>query len=722
MTWLWNWSDFARLTHEQCDRVDWISAIVSAPNGKMIIHKRWVHHMQVLLSVRRRICDVYEIREFLPHNPKILTGMDGIPTDPLLCRQKYTNAFLELQQFLPDLKLRICRSWETNPALAGVIHDLQQLGASFLYKEDPLECLLSSAPAPTKTLPVNSGFYPNGTPTTESIQRVDTQSCTIEIDPREHSGGSASTLHFRVSHYGDDTAQSSLGSSDIRVPIPSDEMTIPTGTEASEPPNYQVDARPSVHCVHQTIISEDAPIAPPTDLQTTDANPCASQPVISHQADEIDAPILRTITYEDDESVSEPNPCERAGTSDAHPDPTQARNTTTDNAEDHITQFIQSVEMSLDDELNEFLQITSDICTTLDGRIQAAQCMTDPEYELNDCNMPTAESQLQLSQPAFTLHHPTYKPSDPLDPEMPGTEPPHHRLHNFPAGLAEDIMSFSRHSLRPAFANDTHHHVSTGSVPICPVSEPTGSSLQDHDGDNDNVPPPTTSTTKPTADDDFTTTSPKLEGRNESRIPRSPCQKSSTQHPPPHEAQGSPTKQTTGWNFWGGTQRIQASGLPGPRARNHRRNICRPNKHKAARMSSMSSQAQKKTHAISSGRADNRVQLLTKKANKSSGMGIYHAGYTALPEEKDKLSKKKVDKPSGMETHYLGYTNISDERVRKLIRDELRLTALGQCTLSNWFQSASNPPREYTMRAQQCYLKTKRDPNRFAYNSLTDGS
>ncbi|EJK72111.1 hypothetical protein THAOC_06390 [Thalassiosira oceanica] len=122
-----------------------------------------------------------------------------------------------------------------------------------------------------------------------------------------------------------------------------------------EPPNYQIDARPSLH---QTIISDDAPIAPPTDLQTTDANPYATQPVISHQADKIDTPILRTVTYEDDESVNEPNPCERAGTSDALPDPTQARNTTTDNAEDHIAQFIQSMEMTLNDELNEFLQIT----------------------------------------------------------------------------------------------------------------------------------------------------------------------------------------------------------------------------------------------------------------------------------------------------------------------------------------------------------------------------
>ncbi|EJK45219.1 hypothetical protein THAOC_36175, partial [Thalassiosira oceanica] len=69
----------------------------------------------------------------------------------------------------------------------------------------------------------------------------------------------------------------------------------------------------------------------------------------------------------------------------------------------------------------------------------------------------------------------------------------------------------------------------------------------------------------------------------------------------------------------------------GPRARNHRRNIRRRNTRKAARMSG---QAQKRTHAMSSGRADNQVQLLTKKASKSSGMGIYHTGYTALPEEK----------------------------------------------------------------------------------------
>ena len=254
--------DFARLTHEQCDRVDWIGAIVSAPSGKLIIHKRWVQYMQVLAHADLSAMFMkYEIF-FLT----ILTGMNGI--DPMLYRQKYTDAFLELQQFLPDLKLRICRSWETNPALADVIHDLQQLGASFLFEEDPLKYLLNSDPAPTKSLPVNSGFSPNRTPTTESIQRVDTQSCTTDIDPTAQRWISQQAP-FHVLHYDDSgTTQSSLSSSDSRVPILSDEMTIPTEPNALEPSNQQ------------------------------DANPCATQPVISQRADEIDAPILRTVTSE----------------------------------------------------------------------------------------------------------------------------------------------------------------------------------------------------------------------------------------------------------------------------------------------------------------------------------------------------------------------------------------------------------------------------------------
>ncbi|EJK52283.1 hypothetical protein THAOC_28464 [Thalassiosira oceanica] len=124
----------------------------------------------------------------------------------------------------------------TNPALADVIHawtDLQQqLGASFLYEEDPLECLLNSAPAaPMKTLPVNSDFSSNRTPTAESIQRVDTKSCTTNIDARAQRW-IGQQAPFQVLHYDNsDTTQSSLSSSDIRVHIPSDEMTIPVGTE-----------------------------------------------------------------------------------------------------------------------------------------------------------------------------------------------------------------------------------------------------------------------------------------------------------------------------------------------------------------------------------------------------------------------------------------------------------------------------------------------------------
>ncbi|EJK73830.1 hypothetical protein THAOC_04527 [Thalassiosira oceanica] len=193
--------------------------------------------------------------------------------------------------------------------------------------------------------------------------------------------------------------------------------------------------------------------------------------------------------------------------------------------------------------------------------------------------MPTAELLLQLSQPAFTLHHPTYKPGDPLDPELPGTEPSHHSLHIFPAGLAEDIMSFSRHSLRPAFmfANDTHHHVSTGSAPICPVSEPTSSSLQDHDGYNDNVPPLTTRTTNPTVDDGST----QVGGPQQIEYINAPTIDENNVHPTTCIASGP-----------------QESN--GPRAMNHSRKMRRRNKRKAARMSS--SQAQKKTHAMSSGR------------------------------------------------------------------------------------------------------------------------
>ena len=150
--------------------------------------------------------------------------------------------------------------------------------------------------------------------------------------------------------------------------------------------------------------------------------------------------------------------------------------------------------------------------------------------------------------------------------------------------------------------------------------------------------------------------------------------------------------------------------------------------------------AKKKTHAMSSETTNNwvqhlkkkaskpsgtsnQVQLLKKKASKSSGTRIYYAGYTTLPEERvnelfqdeqhngqvvlaekkthmmpsemahhqAELFKKKTDKSSGMEIYYSGSTHLFEERVHTLFRDELRLTALGQCALSSWLQPASNP-------------------------------
>ena len=105
-----------------------------------------------------------------------------------------------------------------------------------------------------------------------------------------------------------------------------------------EPSNQQVDARPSLH---RAITFNNAPIAPPAppnDLQIIDANPRATQPVISQRTDEIDAPILRTVTFDEEESTHS-----RAGTSDALPDSTHARNTTTDDAEECIAQLAQSI-------------------------------------------------------------------------------------------------------------------------------------------------------------------------------------------------------------------------------------------------------------------------------------------------------------------------------------------------------------------------------------------
>ena len=161
----------------------------------------------------------------------------------------------------------------------------------------------------------------------------------------------------------------------------------------------------------------------------------------------------------------------------------------------------------------------------------------------------------------------------------------------------------------------------------------------------------------------------------------------------------------------------------GPQARNSRRNIRRRDKRKAARLSS---QAKKKTHAKSSGRANNRVQLFTKKTNTSSGIGIYHAGYTALPEEKvntyfrdeqhnrraifarkktyvkssgkagnqDKLRKKKTDQSSGMETYYSGSTS-SEESIHKSLGTNYVLQLLDNALYQTGSSLHQIPPRVY---------------------------
>ncbi|EJK52031.1 hypothetical protein THAOC_28741, partial [Thalassiosira oceanica] len=60
-----------------------------------------------------------------------------------------------------------------------------------------------------------------------------------------------------------------------------------------------------------------------------------------------------------------------------------------------------------------------DICTTLDGRIQAVQHTPDPE--------------------SITLHRPTYKPGDPFDPKAPRADPPQPGPSNLPARPPEQI-------------------------------------------------------------------------------------------------------------------------------------------------------------------------------------------------------------------------------------------------------------------------------------------
>ncbi|EJK48511.1 hypothetical protein THAOC_32673 [Thalassiosira oceanica] len=138
----------------------------------------------------------------------------------------------------------------------------------------------------------------------------------------------------------------------------------------------------------------------------------------------------------------------------------------------------------------------------------------------------------------------------------------------------------------------------TGSAPICPDSEPTGSSLQDHDG-----------------------------WRRASELPHGPRARNHRRNIRRRAKRKAArlSRQQVGTSGEDNAQNLARSESKPqdshrPKARNHRRNILRRrNKRKAARMGS---QAQKKTHAMSSGRANNQVQLFTKKASKSPGMGI----------------------------------------------------------------------------------------------------
>ena len=99
--------------------------------------------------------------------------------------------------------------------------------------------------------------------------------------------------------------------------------------------------------------------------------------------------------------------------------------------------------------------------------------------------------------------------------------------------------------------------------------------------------------------------------------------------------------------------------------------------------------AKKKTHAASSGKADNQTQLPKKKADKSSVMEI-----STIPDPHTSL-KREVTKSYG--ANY----------VSKLLDNALYQTGSSLDQI---------PPREYTIQAHQCYPTD--DPNRFAYNDL----
>jgi len=159
--------------------------------------------------------------------------------------------------------------------------------------------------------------------------------------------------------------------------------------------------------------------------------------------------------------------------------------------------------------------------------------------------------------------------------------------------------------------------------------------------------------------------------------------------------------------------------------------------------------AKKKTHAMSSEQANIRVQLYTKKASKSSGIGTSYTSYPVLPEEKvntlfrDKrqnhravlakkkthaassgkadnqtqLPKKKADKSSVMEISTIPDPHTS---LKREVTNSYGANYVSKLLDNALYQTGSSldqiPPREYTIQTHQCYLTD--DPNRFAYNDL----
>ena len=847
--------DFAHLSHEQCDRVDWITAFATVGpylDQIQLIEKRMKRYMQVLAYADYPMM-------FLKYESFFLTALDGLAgAKPTLYRQRYVNAFCELKQYLPELKLRICRSWETNPCLTDVINDLKRLGASFIYVTDPFELLLNSAPALTKASSVTSEPSPKNTPIAESNQQTTAQPCPPETDPRTQRWISQ-RAPFQVAHY--DTGAPMHEAVTIAENL--DEKSCPTESPALEPSNQQVDEinvpQTDLHqripfddedpddedapdaieysVLHRTVSfdeddlakerfltestsTNDAPAAPRKQKRKKkthsfashiehhddlDELPETSEPS-NQQVDVTNAPhpgLCRQITFDDDASdviddsaphrtvpfnddslAQERISIQRAKTPEALLD--------TDNTENQdIVQLFHSVETIIDEELRHF----SSDCDTLEDQIQAAQRKTDHDCELYDHNVPITELLLQLRQLLLQLrqtaipNHPSCKPSDPLDPDAPRADPPQPGPNNFPTGLAEQIKSFSRHTLRPAYATNKRLQGSTSSNPICPDSEPAGRVPQDHDGVDANVTSPATSTsiTIPTDATTIDITAPRLSKENhlacndsgpldhgprarnhrrnirrriKRKAARLSMKRSGLGAPPRARPRGRtrPPKDSTSSNDLDNQQTVKAKKKTHAMSSETTNNWVQHLKKKASKPSGTSNQVQhlKKKASKPSGTSNpvqhlkkkasnpsgtshqvqlpkkkaskpsgtsNQVQLLKKKASKSSGTRIYYAGYTTLPEERvnelfqdeqhngqvvlaekkthmmpsemahhqAELFKKKTDKSSGMEIYYSGSTHLFEERVHTLFRDELRLTALGQCALSNWLQPASNP-------------------------------